>query len=273
MRLVELSDRPGEMLRDIQQQRRADDQTTRARHANALARHAARLEGARARRDQARARRRWWSWLGAIFAMWAERRRVPPQPVPVSAPTGQEESIAAGMAGEQQIAIELGRVLADEWVLFRGYRNSRGEIDHLLVGPRGVFAIEVKYHNATVYINADDWQFEKFDRWGNRVEQGRITDRTGRSPSVQLNQPADELVRFLRSRGQRVSITRIVIFNHPRSRIAAKRNLTVEVATSSRQILDLVRDSPYELPSGRIAQIARLIEQDHRFHNSRRPPR
>ncbi len=138
------------------------------------------------------------------------------------------------MAGERQVAEELGAVLGSEWVLFSGYRNGRGEIDHLLAGPGGLFAIEVKYHNATVYINGEDWLFEKFDRWGNRVEQGRIADRTGRSPSQQVNDAADELERFLNSRGQRVSIARIVILNHPRSKVGGQRNATVAVTTSSR---------------------------------------
>jgi Nuclease-related domain len=261
------------MLRAAQRQRRVGDRRVRARYEDALTQHETRLGQARVRRDKARAQHRWWAWIRGILGVWAERRRVPPRPVAASSPTGLEESIAAGMAGEQQIATELGAVLGDEWVLFRGYRNSRGEIDHLLLGPRGIFAIEVKYHNATVYISGDDWRFEKFDRWGNRVEQGRIADRTGRSPSVQLNQPADELVRFLDSRGQPAPVTRVVVLNHPRSRVGSLQRPTVAVATSSREILDLVRNSKYELKDTRLGQLERLIEQDHRFHNARRPPR
>src|SRR6516162_4627233 len=103
---------------------------------------------------------------------------------PAPRPTG--ESIAAGIAGEQQVALELGQVLGDDWVLFHGYRNRRGEIDHLLLGPRGLFAIEVKHRNATVYIAGDEWRYKKFDQWGNQVESGSIEDRTGQSPSVQV---------------------------------------------------------------------------------------
>lgn len=185
-------------------------------------------------------------------------------------PTDREESIAAGMAGEQRVASELRQVLGDEWVLFRGYRNRRGEIDHLLVGPRGLFAIEVKYRNATVYIDGDDWRFEKFDNWGNLVDSGSIADRTGRSPSVQLNEPADELERFLRSRGQWVPITRIVILNHPRSQVGGHRNLTVRVGTSTDYIVSLVNTAQGELPGSRITQLEHLIERDHRFHDGRR---
>ena len=207
------------------------------------------------------------------FAVWAERRRAPRLLVLVSGPTDREESIAAGIAGERQIAVELGQVFGDEWVLFRGYRNRRGEIDHLLLGPRGLFAIEVKYRNATVYINGDHWQFEKFDQWGNRVEQGSIEDRTGRSPSMQLNEPADDLEKFLRSRRQPVSIIRIVILNHPRSKVGRSQHLTVYVTTSSEYIVGLVNDSRVELPGSRLIQLQRLIERDHRFHDGRRPPR
>jgi Nuclease-related domain len=272
MRLIELSDHPGGMLSAAKRQRHAAERRVHARYADAVTEHETRLGQARARRDRARTQHRWWAWIRGIFAVWTLRRRVPARPAPVSSPSGLEESIAAGMAGEQQIAAELGAALGDEWVLFRGYRNSRGEIDHLLLGPRGIFAIEVKYHNATVYISGDDWRFEKFDRWGNRVEQGRIADRTGRSPSVQLNQPADELARFLDSRGQPAPVTRIVVLNHPRSRVGSLQRPTVRVTTSSREILDVVRDSRSELKDTRLAQLARLVEQDHRFHNGRRPP-
>jgi len=273
MHVVELSNHPGRLLREIHRQRSADGRREQARYASAVAQHDKLLDQARARRDEALAHRRLWAWIRAVFAVWAARRRAPQPPVLATIPTGQEESIAAGMAGEQQVAIELGAALGDEWLLYRGYRNRRGEIDHLLVGPRGVFAIEVKYHNATVYVTGDDWRFEKFDRWGNQVDEGFIADRTGRSPSVQLNEPADELEKFLESRGQPVSVTRIVILNHPRSRVGGQRNATVHLATSSRYVVDLVRKSRLELSAARRAQLASLIERDHRFHDSRRRPR
>jgi len=273
MRLIELSNHPRGLLRDIHRQREADGRRARSRYQREVAQHAERLSRARARRDDALGRHRWWAWIREIVAVWGEKRRVPRQPVTVSVPTGKEESIAAGMAGEQQVAHDLGAALGNDWLLFSGYRNGRGEIDDLLVGPGGLFAIEVKHHNATVYINGDDWLFEKFDRWGNRVEQGRIADRTGRSPSEQVNDAADELERFLHSRGHHVSIARIVILNHPRSKVGGQRNATVQVTTSSRQIIDVVNRSPFGFASARVTQLASLIERDHRFHESRRSPR
>lgn len=273
MRLIELSDHPARMLKDERGRRLADERRAQAEFANAQAGRQSLLDQARAERDEAFARRRWWTWIRAVFAVWARQRRSPRGPAVVTGTTDREESIAAGIVGEQLVAAELGQVLGDEWTLFHGYRNRRGEIDHLLLGPRGLFAIEVKYRNATVYIDGDQWRYDKFDQWGNRVEQGTIEDRTGRSPSVQLNEPANELERFLYSRGQEVTITRAVILNHPRSKIGGHRDLAVRVGTSTGYILALVNDSQAELPKSRRTELAQLIERDHRFHAARRPAR
>ena len=69
------------------------------------------------------------------------------------------------------MANEFGRALGDDWVLMRGYRNKLGEIDHLLFGPGGLVAIEVKNINGTVHCEGDKWRVDKYDRYGNLVEQ------------------------------------------------------------------------------------------------------
>jgi len=273
MRFVELSDHPGEMLQAVYDQRRTAGEQDRSRYAEALARHRVRVTEAQARRDKARAQRRWWAWLRGIVSVWKQKRRAPRPPVVQRGPSDQEEILAAGMTGEQLVANELGHALGDDWVLMRGYRNRCGEIDHLLLGPGGVFAIEVKHRNATVYINGDDWRFDKYDRYGNVVDQGRITDRRGRSPSMQVNESADELEKFLRSRHQPVAIQRMVILTHPRSVLGSHRNLTVRVATSTDVIIGLLTRSAPTLQAGQLTELERLIERDHRYHEARRQRR
>ncbi len=173
------------------------------------------------------------------------------------------------MQGEQRVADELGHALGDDWVLLQGYKNSGGEIDHLLLGPAGLFAMEVKHRNATVYVEGDQWRFEKYDRFGNLVEEGRITDRGGRSPSRRVNDSADTLQRFLNTRSQQpVDIQRIVLLTHPRSELGSHRNLTVSVATSVDTVLGWVREPAPTLPPARITELQRLIERDHRHHQS-----
>lgn len=122
MRTVPLSNHPDAMLRAARQRRAALGTALGA----------------------ARPQRRWAAWLRSVLAVWRVRRPVPAARTRAGQPTDEEAKLAAGAAGESFVAGELGRALDDEWTLLRGYHNRRGEIDLVLVGPRGLFAIEVK---------------------------------------------------------------------------------------------------------------------------------
>jgi hypothetical protein len=280
MLIVELSNHPADLLDDASRRREAASKRALSRYEDELIQHRARVQTVRVKRDKARAERRWGVWLRLVVAAWTERRRVPRRPVLVAGPTDTEEILKAGIAGEELVAVELGRALDDHWTLLRGYRNRRGEIDHLLLGPRGLFAIEVKNLNATVHIDGDRWQADKYDNYGNLVEQRPIADRKGRSPSMQLNEPADALERFLHERGQPVTVHRVVILAHRRSRLGRSRHPTVPVGTSTGYLLSLVGDSADQLEARQRAGIQRLIRHDHDFHDKgraagsrrRRPP-
>ncbi len=278
MQTVELSNHPGDMLSDASRQRIAAEKRAHSVHQDALIRYQARVQTVRVKRDRARAEHRWWTWLRLSLSVWTAKRQVPRQPVPAAGHTDLEEKLMAGIAGEQLVAVELGRALDDDWTLLRGYRNRRGEIDHLLLGPRGLFAIEVKNLNATVYVDGDRWRADKYDNYGNLVEQRPIADRRGRPPSVQLNEPADDLERFLRERGQPVQVQRVVILAHRRSKLGAVRNPAVLVGTSTGDVLALISNSADRLSRGQQAGIQRLVQHDHEFHGKRRrtgrpPPR
>jgi len=270
MQVIELSNHPGDMLADVSRRRRAAQSRAQDSYEDALIRHQAGVQAIRVKRDRAREHHRWWAWLRLAFAVWAEKRRAPGKPVPDQDDTDTEEKIKAGIAGEQLVAAGLGRALGDDWTLLRGYRNRRGEIDHLLLGPRGLFAIEVKNINATVHIDGDRWQADKYDNYGNLVEQRLITDRRGRSPSEQLNEPAAELERFLHERGQPVAVQRMVVLAHRRSRVGPSRHPTVYVGTSTDDVLSLVHDSDGALGARQRAEVQRLIRRDHDFHERRR---
>ena len=271
MRVVELSNHPGDMLDDAARRRRAADQRVLSVYEDELIRYRARVQAVRVRRDRARAGRRWWTWLKLSLGVWRQKRKIPRPPVRTAGhPTDLEEKIMAGIAGEQLVATELGRALDDDWTLLRGYRNRRGEIDQLLLGPRGLFAIEVKNLNATVQVDGDRWRADKYDNYGNLVEQRPVADRMGRSPSVQLNEPADDLERFLAERGQPAGIGRVVILAHRRSGLGPVRNPTVEAFTSPGDLLTLIANSASRLDRGQRAAIAALIRREHEFHGQRR---
>ena len=222
-------------------------------------------------RDQARAGGRWLTWVRLFFAVRRARRAARRQQVTSAAPTNREQALRAGGNAEQQVADDLAAALANEWLLFRGYRNARGEIDGLLLGPRGLFAYEVKYVNATVDIHGDDWRAAKFDKYGNQVEaRAPMTDRGGRSPSRQLNDPASALADWLRRRGHQASIKRIVLLTHHNAQVATSRDATVQVVMSAQGLLRLVERAPVTLRAGQQAEIAELIRRDHRHFAGRR---
>ena len=270
MRVIELSNHPGDMLHDVSLRRQATHRRAQARYEDALIQHQARVQTIRVQRDRARHHHRWWTWLRLVINVWTEQRRPPHPQSPSTDDTDTEEKIRAGIAGEQLVATELGRALDDDWTLLRGYRNRRGEIDHLLLGPAGLFAVEVKNINATIYIDGDRWRADKYDNYGNLVEQRPIEDRKGRSPSEQLNEPAGELERFLHERGQRVTVQRVVILTHRRSRVGPRRHPTVHVGTSTSYVLTLVDDSKQQLDERQRADVQRLIRRDHEFNERRR---
>lgn len=259
MRIVTLSDHPGDMLAEAVSER----QRGAAKQETALA-------DARRRRDQARAERRWFSWLRLFFTVGREARELARHRLSAGQPTGREDSIRAGHDAEQRVADDLGRALNSDWALFRGYRNRRGEIDGVLLGPGGLFAYEVKYHNATVHISGDDWRSEKFDRYGNQVsDRAPMRDRRGRSPSRQLSEPAAMLADWLAKRGHPVPVTPVVLLTHDRARIGAIRNPTVDVETSVQGLLRLVEQSPGTLTARQRAAIAQIVLDDHRHHERR----
>ena len=269
MRLVELSNHPGDMLDRAARQRLAAHKRALARYQDALIRYRAQVQAMRVRRDRARAGHRWWTWLRLVFGVWASKRHIPRPPIAdatADTDTDTEERLRAGIEGERRVATELGAALGEDWTLLRGYRNRRGEIDHLLLGPAGLFAIEVKTVNATVHVDGDRWRADKYDNYGNLVEQRPMQDRKGRSPSEQLNEPAAELERFLHQRGQPVQVRRAVVLTHEKSRLGSTRNLTVQVGASVGYLLGLVRASADRLDETQRAEVGRLILRDHAFH-------
>ena len=112
MRVIELSNHPGDMLTEVSRRRRAAEGRAQNSYEHALIQYQARVQTIRVKRDRARRNRQWWTWLRLTFAVRAEKRRAPRLTVPDQAGTDAEEKIRAGIAGEQLVATDLGRSLA-----------------------------------------------------------------------------------------------------------------------------------------------------------------
>ena len=189
--------------------------------------------------------------------------------VPMFRPPSRDEVLwRTGQEGENALSAYLEQ-LDGRWTLIGGYKNSKGEIDRILVGPRGVFAFEVKHRNGVIYCDGDRWWLDKYDNYGNLVEEGvSIADRGGRGPSLQLNEPADKLEAFLAVRGLPARLYRVVVFTHEKASFGRMDNIKVDfVATLG--ALDLERiftRVDVTLNQEQCRKVVGLIEKDHGFH-------
>ena len=238
MRTIELSSHPADALR-LARQRLEDADHTHPR--DAVARHELLVSRASSARDRARAQRHWLAWLRGALAV-SRLRRLGPESAPGSAVPGRAGQPTKGRStDEQRVVADFATVLGDEWALVRGYCNLRGEIDHLLLGPPGLIAI---------------------------AEPGTLGGNGGRSPIIQLNEPADLLERFLTSRGVRVPMLRVVLLTHPAARHGKWQNTTVHIATSARELAVQLADLPPVIGAAKRARLEELIARDRRCHES-----
>ena len=272
MRFVPLSDHPGDMLAEARRAREAAGGAAGERYRQELAAREARISEARERRDKSRAERDFLSWLRwGLIARWRRLARPPRRPAAL-APSHGEEAIKGGIKGEQEVADVLRGALSDAWTLIKGYRNRRGEIDYLLLGPGGMLAIEVKYVNGTFAVTRERWRYVRYDNYGNQVGGGLLQDARRRPPNVQLAEPLAALEQFLASRGHSVRMRPVVLLNHPKARVShLEPDVGAEVLTSTAQLRDLVRAAQAQLDARKLAEIERLIVRDHHFHEDRRP--
>ena len=255
------------MLAEARRQRESAQRPEDDRYRQELSERQSRLDQARQQRDQARnplSRLRW-----AVTAWWRRLARGPRrQAAPVL--SHGEEAIMGGIRGEQEVADALNATLGNAWTLIKGYRNRRGEIDYLLLGPGGLFAIEVKYVNGTFAITREQWRYVRYDNYGNHVGDGLLADARRRPPNVQLGEPLAMLEQFLASRGHPVRMRAVVLLNHPKARVSScAPDVGVAVLTATADLLDLIRASEGQLAARKLAEIERLIVRDHHFHEER----
>lgn len=182
----------------------------------------------------------------------------------------QVQQRAAGVWGEDALAWGLSG-LSDEWLMLRGYRNRRGETDHVLVGPLGIWAVEVKLRRVRLNAVGEQWWFEKLDKWGNVVETGWAVDGGGRSWARQVNDIADDLHAWLVRNHHQVLVQTAVMLMHERAYLGRCQNLTVDlVGTHPAHLLDAIAARATPLTPDACQDIARLIRRDHQFHSNRR---
>ena len=174
-----------------------------------------------------------------------------------------------GADGESVIPRRLSPI-SDRWTLFNGYRNPLGEIDHVLVGPKGLWAIEVKNRSVQLEVDGRRWWLRKVDKKGRAVgELAPAVDGGGRDWGRQVGEPSRALAERLASRGLLVPVRTAVVLVDERARVTRCIDAGVDLVTSELQeLIDAITSRPVPLDDAQRATIESVIRDDHAFHES-----
>src|SRR5260370_29154948 len=114
-------------------------------------------------------------------------------------------NIRKGLEGEQSVASELS-YLNDEFLLLNDVMlpGGRGNIDHILIGPTGVFVFETKNYSGKYVCYGDRWYL-----------QGKREKYDVSSVSIQAKNNANMLAGLLHASGFTVDVNPLIVFTHP----------------------------------------------------------
>jgi hypothetical protein len=116
----------------------------------------------------------------------------------------EQRNFAAGRRGEEATVILFQEHLDGRWTLFRNVRlpNGHGDIDAVLTGPNGVYALEVKTYNGSYRNVGDRWQWCHRSLWRN----------ASRNPGRQARRNATHLHDYLQQQGVEIWIQPRVVW-------------------------------------------------------------
>ena len=182
----------------------------------------------------------------------------------------RERQQAAGVHGEDLLERGLAG-LDDRWVMLRGYRNRRGETDHVLVGPLGVWAVEVKRRRVRLHVEGDRWLAERLDAYGNVVGSEPATDATGRTWGRQVGDVAADLSAWLARNGHAVPVRTAVILLHAQAQFGRIAGPGVDlIGSRPSHLVDALGRWAAPLTPADVDEIVALVRRDHAFHERRR---
>jgi len=272
MRTLTLSDHTADKVAAAVARREAEDVAAANAYRSALSTREAHLNSHRKAVSEAWENREIFSIVISVIRLGIVHLSSKKPDNPVKRPPDRDEIIwASGNEGERRVADYLSK-LPDDWILISGYRNAKGEIDQILLGPRGIFAIEIKNIKGLFHCDGDRWWYDKYDVYGNLVETKKpLADKHRRGPSKQLNDSADQLQSFLAKRVNVSHVHRVLVLAHDSSRLGNLRNITVDtVATINSLDLDrLFSLSSISLNSQAVERVSQAIKKHHDFYEKK----
>ena len=123
----------------------------------------------------------------------------------------QYRRYSGGWQGEKQVSSLLKRTLSDDYLLINDlYLGEGGDVDHVVLGPSGIFVLETKNWSGQIICNGDDWQ-----------RPGRKGFKA--SPSLQVKRNSARIKRIIDTSGvfgsMGVLVEGIVVFTNSRANL------------------------------------------------------
>ncbi|RYD03059.1 hypothetical protein N752_21855 [Desulforamulus aquiferis] len=114
-------------------------------------------------------------------------------------------SVGKGSDGEKKVAWELFTRLSDHWLVINDLKITRGnvksQVDHLLLGPPGIFSLETKNWNTAACDCQGEWLRFQHGMW---IPQ--------KSPAVQCKKQIFSLEQILKEEDEAVLVYGIIVF-------------------------------------------------------------
>jgi len=164
---------------------------------------------------------------------------------------------ARGLIGERAVGETLGALRADGCHVFHDLVHEKGErsfnIDHIVVGPQGVFAIETKYRRKQAVHGQLDY---KMDADAHTLHFPAYVDRES---IPQAEQNAEWLAVFLRkATAEPVKVRPIVTLPGWYVNVRERNGVPV---LNEKQIAGYIRHLPKTVPPDQIQRIAHQLDQ------------
>lgn len=154
------------------------------------------------------------------------------------------ESYFKGARGEERVAGIL-ESLPGTWHVFHDYVAGSHHVDHVLVGPTGVYAVETKNWRGRVTI-------EK----GEVLVDGVLADR---SPLVQAQRQADAVRTALKTAGWDGEVVSVLCFASD-TFAGGLQSVGRTTVLNSRDAVAWIQGRPGRCPSNEVTRLAQLME-------------
>jgi hypothetical protein len=123
-----------------------------------------------------------------------------------------------GQEGEERVVEILRQNLDGQWYLFRNTElpGRGGDLDVVLVGPPGIWVLEVKMFTGSYRNSSDTWVVRAGGRWR----------KSPSNPSQQARRNASRLASFLQANGIKLWVNPVVVWANPEAKLVVESPAT-----------------------------------------------